>query len=110
MPMALRPCVMSLSILWLTNCLCCSVLLAAARARYSECSIACLICMRKCPTNGIIGGKNRIHVIDQEKCTSCGTCFDVCPDKFDAVVKCSGEPVPAPIPEEMRTIDRKKKK
>jgi NADH-quinone oxidoreductase subunit F len=66
--------------------------------------------MRKCPTDGIIGGKNRIHVIDQEKCTSCGTCLDVCPANFDAVVTYSGEPVPPPILEEKRTIDRKKKK
>jgi NADH-quinone oxidoreductase subunit F len=66
--------------------------------------------MRNCPTHGIIGGKNRIHVIDQEKCTRCGGCFDLCPAQFDAVVKYSGEPVPAPIPEEERTIDRKKKK
>jgi NADH-quinone oxidoreductase subunit F len=72
--------------------------------------LACLACMRKCPVDGISGGKNRIHVIDQEKCTSCGTCLDVCPAKFDAVVKYSGEPVPPPIPEEKRTIDRKKKK
>jgi NADH-quinone oxidoreductase subunit F len=71
---------------------------------------ACQICMRKCPTHGIIGGKNRIHVIDQEKCTRCGGCFDVCPAKFDAVVKYSGEPVPDPIPEEERTIDRRKQK
>jgi NADH-quinone oxidoreductase subunit F len=72
--------------------------------------LACLACMRKCPVDGISGGKNRIHVIDQEKCTSCGTCLDVCPSTFDAVVRYSGEPVPPPIPEEKRTIDRKKKK
>ena len=33
------------------------------------------------------GGKNRIHVIDQEKCTKCGTCFEVCPPRFGAVTK-----------------------
>jgi len=71
---------------------------------------ACLICMRKCPVDAIIGAKHTIHVIDQEKCTNCGTCLDVCPAKFDAVRKLSGEPVPDPIPEEKRTIDRKKKK
>jgi len=71
---------------------------------------ACLICMRKCPVDAIDGGKNRIHVILQDKCTNCGTCFDVCPKKFSAVVKLSGEPVPEPIPEEERVIVRKKKK
>ena len=72
--------------------------------------LACMICMRKCPVHGIEGGKHRIHVIDQEKCTSCGTCLDVCPEKFGAVVKYSGEPVPLPIPENERTIDRKKRR
>jgi NADH-quinone oxidoreductase subunit F len=71
---------------------------------------ACLICMRKCPVEAVIGGKNQIHVIDQEKCTKCGTCFDVCPSRFGAVRKISGEPVPAPIPEEERKIERKSKK
>ena len=34
--------------------------------------------------------------IDQEKCTKCGICFEVCPDRFSAVVRISGEPVPPP--------------
>ena len=34
------------------------------------------------PGRGDRGGKNRIHVIDQEKCTKCGTCFEVCPPRF----------------------------
>jgi len=70
---------------------------------------ACMICARKCPADAIIGGKNKIHVIDQEKCTNCGTCFEVCPPRFGAVKKISGEPVPAPIPEEKRLIKRKSK-
>ena len=68
---------------------------------------ACMICARKCPADAIVGGKNTIHVIDQEKCTNCGTCFEVCPPRFRAVKKISGEPVPAPIPEEERMITRK---
>ncbi len=71
---------------------------------------ACMICLRQCPAEAIIGGKNQTHVIDQEKCTKCGTCFEVCPSRFDAVRKLSGEPVPSPIPEEARTIGRKSKK
>ena len=70
---------------------------------------ACLICLRACPDEAIEGGKKRIHVIDQEKCTNCGTCFEVCPSRFDAVKKFSAEPVPPPIPEEQRTVVRKKK-
>ena len=70
---------------------------------------ACMICLRKCPVEAIEGGKNRIHVIDQEICIKCGTCFEVCPPRFDAVRKLSGEPVPPPIPEEERTIAGKSK-
>jgi NADP-reducing hydrogenase subunit HndC len=55
---------------------------------------ACLICARNCPVEAISGGKGIVHVIDQAKCTKCGTCFEVCPTQFSAVVKLSGEPVP----------------
>jgi NADH-quinone oxidoreductase subunit F len=68
-----------------------------------------MICLRQCPAEAIAGGKNRIHVIEQEKCTKCGTCFEVCPPRFGAVKKISGEPVPSPIPEDARTIVRKSK-
>jgi NADH-quinone oxidoreductase subunit F len=70
---------------------------------------ACTICARKCPSEAIEGGKNLIHIVDQEKCTKCGTCFEVCPSRYRAVKKISGEPVPPPIPEQARTIVRKKK-
>ena len=70
---------------------------------------ACMICRRRCPVEAISGGKNQIHVIDQEACIKCGTCFEVCPPRFGAVNKISGEPVPPPIPEEERTIVRKSK-
>ena len=70
---------------------------------------ACLICLRKCPSQGIDGGKGLIHFIDQYKCSNCGTCLEVCPPKFDAIRKYSGEPVPARIPEDQRKIVRKSK-
>jgi len=50
----------------------------------------CMICARKCPVQAIEGGKRTVHVIDQDKCTKCGTCLDVCPSKFSAVVKGTG--------------------
>jgi NADH:ubiquinone oxidoreductase subunit F (NADH-binding)/(2Fe-2S) ferredoxin/Pyruvate/2-oxoacid:ferredoxin oxidoreductase delta subunit len=65
---------------------------------------ACMACFKKCPAEAIAGGRNLIHVIEQEKCTKCGTCFEVC--RFGAVKKISGEPVPPPIPEEARIIDK----
>jgi len=70
---------------------------------------ACMTCAKRCPVEAIISAKNQIHVIDQEKCIKCGTCLEVCPPKFSAVTKIVGEPVPAPLPEDKRTIVRKKK-
>lgn len=67
---------------------------------------ACMICKKSCPVDAIDGGKKRIHVIDQQKCTKCGSCLDVCPARFGAVRKSSGEPVPPPLSEEARTIQK----
>jgi NADH-quinone oxidoreductase subunit F len=69
---------------------------------------ACMICLRKCPSRAIDGGKNRIHVIDQDACGSCGVCYDVCPPRFAAVKKISGAPVPPSLPEDRRTIERRR--
>ncbi len=69
---------------------------------------ACMICLRDCPAEAIIGGKNQIHTIDQHKCTKCGSCFDVCPPNFAAVKKISGEQVPAPRPIRERVLARAK--
>jgi NADH:ubiquinone oxidoreductase subunit F (NADH-binding)/(2Fe-2S) ferredoxin/NAD-dependent dihydropyrimidine dehydrogenase PreA subunit len=67
---------------------------------------ACRICLKECPVEGIAGGKDLIHVIDQEKCSKCGTCYDVCPTRLSAVVRLSGVPVPAPLPEDERVLAR----
>jgi NADP-reducing hydrogenase subunit HndC len=69
---------------------------------------ACMICLRNCPVEAISGGKDKIHVIDQSKCTKCGNCFDLCPSRFDAVEKISGEPVPPPLPDDERVLIRGK--
>lgn len=66
----------------------------------------CMSCLKKCPSDAIIGAKKTIHVIDQEKCTKCRTCFEACPPRFSAVRILSGEPVPPPIPEAERTITK----
>ena len=65
---------------------------------------ACMICLRRCPAEAIIGAKKQIHVIDQDKCIKCGTCLEVCPPRFGAVTKIVEGPVPPPIPEEQRTM------
>lgn len=71
---------------------------------------ACMICLRRCPVDAIVGGKKRIHVIDQDQCIKCGTCYEACPPRFGAVKKVSGGPVPPPIPEEERVVARAGKK
>jgi len=60
--------------------------------------------------DAIDGGKKKIHIVDQEACTRCGTCFEMCPEKFGAVTKISGDPVPEPIAEAERMIIKKGKK
>lgn len=56
----------------------------------------CLICARNCPVGAIAGGKRLVHVINQDKCIKCGVCLDVCPPRFQAVKKVSGEKVSVP--------------
>jgi NADH-quinone oxidoreductase subunit F len=71
---------------------------------------ACLICLKNCPSGAITGAKKQVHVIDQGKCIKCGICFDVCPQRFSAVEKISGRPVPPPPPIEARAIRERKPK
>jgi NADH-quinone oxidoreductase subunit F len=54
-----------------------------------KCDRACEHCVLVCPTEAIKGGKGEIKIIDQEKCTKCGTCLEVCPPEYNAVVKLS---------------------
>ncbi|OGP62076.1 MAG: NADH dehydrogenase, partial [Deltaproteobacteria bacterium RBG_13_53_10] len=71
---------------------------------------ACQICFKNCPAGAIAGEKKQVHVIDQATCIKCGVCLDVCPERFSAVTKLSGEAVPAPPPIEARAIRSKKTK
>lgn len=54
-----------------------------------KCDRACEHCVLVCPTEAIKGGKGEIKVIDQEKCSKCGTCREVCPPEYRAVTKIS---------------------
>lgn len=56
----------------------------------------CMICARSCPVQAIEGSKRAVHVIDQHKCTKCGSCLGICPSKFSAVVKVTGKPLDSP--------------
>ncbi|MDP2969913.1 MAG: NADH-quinone oxidoreductase subunit NuoF [Deltaproteobacteria bacterium] len=54
-----------------------------------KCDRACEHCVLVCPTEAIKGGKGEVKVIDQEKCSKCGTCREVCPPEYRAVTKIS---------------------
>ncbi len=67
------------------------------------------MCSKQCPVDAITGDKKMVHIIDQEKCTKCGTCIDACPKKFNSIVKVSGEEIEVPD-EPIPIIPRAKKK
>ena len=54
-----------------------------------KCDRACEHCVLTCPTEAIKGEKGEVKAIDQEKCSKCGTCLEVCPPEYNAVVKLS---------------------
>jgi NADH-quinone oxidoreductase subunit F len=54
-----------------------------------KCDRACEHCVLVCPTEAIKGGKGEVKVINQEKCSKCGTCLEVCPPEYRAVTKIS---------------------
>ncbi len=43
----------------------------------------CTACAVMCPVKAISGELGKVHVINQEKCIKCGTCYEVC--RFDAI-------------------------
>lgn len=53
---------------------------------------ACTMCARNCPEQCIVGAPKTPHVINEDLCSRCGTCWDVC--KFNAIYN-SDDPVPA---------------
>ncbi len=45
----------------------------------------CTLCARMCPVRAIEGETKKLHYIDPDKCTKCGTCLTVC--KFGSIIK-----------------------
>jgi len=41
--------------------------------------IGCVMCIKPCPTDAIIGAAKQMHSVIDEDCTGCGLCVDPCP-------------------------------
>ncbi len=59
----------------------------------------CVVCFKSCPADAIYSKRKIVHIIDQAKCIKCDSCYGVCPEKFNAVLKLSGELLPPAVPE-----------
>jgi len=55
-----------------------------------KCEKGCEHCVLTCPTEAIVTDeRTRTKRIVQDKCVKCGTCLDVCPPEYSAVIKVS---------------------
>ena len=55
-----------------------------------KCEKGCEHCVLTCPTEAIVSDeKTRAKKIIQDKCVKCGTCLEVCPPEYNAVIKVS---------------------
>ncbi|MFC1949845.1 NADH-ubiquinone oxidoreductase-F iron-sulfur binding region domain-containing protein, partial [Chloroflexota bacterium] len=54
-----------------------------------KCERSCDACIGTCTVEAISPNKQRIKVIDQEKCVKCGTCLTSCPIEYNAIIKLS---------------------
>ncbi|MCX7857286.1 MAG: SLBB domain-containing protein [Deltaproteobacteria bacterium] len=55
----------------------------------AKCDRACEHCKLTCPTEAIGGVIGEPKYIIQDKCVKCGTCMNVCPPEYSAVIKVS---------------------
>ena len=65
-----------------------------------KCERGCDHCVLSCPAEAIFSDAKGLKVVDQAKCTKCGSCELVCPPEYNAVVRLS--PVTL-VPEGRRT-------
>jgi NADH-quinone oxidoreductase subunit F len=73
---------------------CCPALVCRELIAYyilpQQCERACDHCVLTCPSEAIVTDeRSRRKRILQDKCVKCGTCLDVCPPEYRAVIKVS---------------------
>ena len=56
-----------------------------ARIDESLC-IGCVVCIRACPVDAIIGARKWMHAVLESECTGCGLCVEPCPMDCIAMV------------------------
>lgn len=57
--------------------------------------IGCVMCIKPCPTDAIVGSAKHIHTVIAEDCTGCGLCVDPCPvDCIDMLPVTDMDPQP----------------
>ena len=91
-----------------------------ARIDESLC-IGCVVCIRACPVDAIIGARKWMHAVLESECTGCGLCVEPCPMDCIAMVPArvgpatpeawlagAGPARPAPLraPEQTGIVDR----
>ncbi len=54
-----------------------------------KCERGCDHCVLACPAEAIFSDGQGLKVVDQVKCTKCGSCEAVCPPEYNAVVRLS---------------------
>ena len=44
-----------------------------------EVCIGCVMCIKACPTDAIVGAAKRMHTVIEQDCTGCELCLEPCP-------------------------------
>ncbi len=71
-----------------------------------KCERGCEHCVLSCPAKAISTNEKGIKVIDQSKCTKCGSCQLVCPPGYNAVVRLSPPSLVSAAGAKFKTEDR----